>query len=111
MASATTFVCPECDFEALHWSDGNPYYCDPDGTRHHVYHPSPRSYGPLDGNDPSLLCTACGQKLIGEVNDFSAGCPKCGSMSLVETRDLDGITCPACKRGTLRVDPTKMRIS
>lgn len=128
MAMGWTVECDSCGISFEAWDDGNPWVWSyeemkPDATgrllptKRYVYHPSPESYGPKDGNDVEYLCLDCGKaqmydifKLTGEGRDRPK-CVACGGDNVYDVCHIGGKKCPKCDGGTLRDDPSSTCIS
>jgi len=58
MAEGIRFVCDTCGHAIESWSDGNPYYLDPERGKVYAYHPNHDVLAPWTGNDAPHLCLA-----------------------------------------------------
>jgi DNA-directed RNA polymerase subunit RPC12/RpoP len=104
------FVCTNCGKEIVSWNEGKPYYRDPDGTKHYIYHPDPmRAF--CVGNDAPHLCLDCGAEFLVDSAAPPAGCPQCHSLEFISTHTLDARQCPFCKLGEFLRDPNRQAIS
>ena len=137
MAQGWVFECSECQYALEAWSDGNPYYYDTGGKlvvqiihpdpdtlevprqrKIYVYHPSHPKW-PIVGNDVRHICLDCGRKfyvdIVGleEVDDrhVPPPCIRCDGPNVVALWDLQGRTCPKCRRGQFGCDPDSIMIS
>ena len=115
MAMCLHIQCTHCDnvFEA--WSDGNPYYLDPEKLltqprsrcKVHVYHPSRPEY-PLVGNDVPHLCLACNHEFNVDSEQPRSTCTKCRSMNIVNLYECHDKPCPKCSKGKLQASDSGM---
>jgi hypothetical protein len=127
MASSTHFTCDGCGFFVEAWDEGNPYVRDLKGKRHYFYHPGhPKEMEEFvdsllllllrerivsdreaylmahSGNEGEFLCMDCGKlSRIDEERDAKA-CRKCRGLDLVDGMELEGRTCPKCRKGIFR---------
>jgi len=114
-------VCDSCGLSFEAWDDGNPWVwshaelkCDASGqlkpTKKYVYHPSPESYGPIDGNDVEHVCLDCGRVHRYDVFEVEREgrdrpqCVKCGGDHVYNVCHLGGKKCTKCDGGTFRDD-------
>jgi DNA-directed RNA polymerase subunit RPC12/RpoP len=104
MAAANQFICNTCNKAIVAWSDSNPYYMDSEGKKHYAYHPDPRVELRI-GNDSPHLCLGCGEEFMVDSENPAKACPGCGGKEFVDTFELEGQTCPYCKKGTFEADP------
>jgi DNA-directed RNA polymerase subunit RPC12/RpoP len=104
MAEAVCYICSECGKTLEAWSDGNPYYIDEKGQKQYAYHPDHENLARCIGNDSPHLCLNCGKEFLVDSRAPSMECPQCGEKDFVSTFELDGITCPFCKRGIFERD-------
>ena len=111
MAECLRFVCGSCGKAIEAWSDGNPYYIDPLGTKQYAYHPDHERLARCIGNDTPHLCLACGEEFVVDSRSPTRICPKCGSEDIAETFVLDGKECPDCHAGVFTIDPDFQCIS
>lgn len=111
MALGTLFVCTHCQNSILSWSDGNPYYIDEQGKKQYAYHPDHERLARCIGNDSECLCLSCGKKFRSDSRRPKAACPKCKSKDFCGVTAIEGKTCPECKSGTFREDPSFEAIS
>ena len=111
MAECVRFVCDGCGHAIEAWSDGNPYYLDPDGRKVYAYHPHHEELARCIGNDSPHLCLACGAEVMVDSLAPTRVCSACGAEALVDTFELDGRTCPVCQAGRFARDPEFLCIS
>ncbi len=111
MAEGRTFICGHCRKSVQAWSDGNPYFIDEDGQKHHAYHPDHENLKKCIGNDLPHICLDCGHEFKSDSNSPATQCQQCTGHKLIPTFNLDGQTCPWCKQGVLEIDPTMWVIS
>lgn len=111
MAQAFLFVCTECGFSVEAWSDGNPYYIDPNGQKQYAYHPNHDLLALCIGNDSPHLCLECGHEFNVDSREPVNACPKCGENHFQDTFELEGEPCPQCKQGKFGRDPDWFAIS
>jgi len=111
MAECIRFVCDGCGHAIEAWSDGNPYYLDPDRGKVYAYHPHHEELARCIGNDAPHLCLACGAEVMVDSLAPTRACSSCGAEALVDTFDLDGRPCPACRAGRFARDPEFLCIS
>ena len=111
MAECIRFVCDACGHAIESWSDGNPYYLDPDRGKVYAYHPHHDLLELCIGNDEPHLCLACGAEAMVDSREPTGVCSSCGAEALVDTFELDGRPCPACKSGRYAPDPEFLCIS
>ena len=105
MAEGIRYVCGQCGKAVEAWSDGNPYYLDEDGRKQYAYHPDHERLARCIGNDSPRLCLTCGEEFMVDSREPSDCCPKCGSPETANTFELEGRTCPWCKKGVFSMDP------
>ncbi|MFO0915249.1 MAG: hypothetical protein U0795_19965 [Pirellulales bacterium] len=111
MAMGTTFRCDHCKHEILAWDDGNPYYLDEKGEKQYAYHPDWERLSQCIGNDSDFLCLACGKEFRMDSATTDVKCKRCESTDAIEFRELEGRTCPRCKKGAFHADPDHFAIS
>lgn len=99
MAQCIRFVCSTCGFAIEAWSDGNPFYIDDDGKKKYAYHPNHHELSKCIANDVPHLCLDCGKQVKIDSRLEAKVCPKCRSVKVVETYELDGVECPKCRKG------------
>lgn len=123
MAAGTDFTCSHCGFQIESWDDGNPYLTDHEGKRHFFHHPGdywqPREFyqqqtgraevreedylafcQELGGNESNLICLHCGRLTRRDPGRDSMRCTGCRRHELHDTRELEGMACPKCGKGT-----------
>jgi hypothetical protein len=105
MASGNRFVCDYCELTIEAWSDGNPYFLDEHGKKCYAYHPDHEALAKCVGNDSPHLCLACGAEFNVDSRTPNSGCPKCRSLDVADTFELEGRKCPACPTGRFSIDP------
>lgn len=106
MAEGVRYKCSDCDKAIEAWSDGNPYYYDKNDQKKYAYHPDHEGLSLCIGNDSPHLCLHCGKEFPVDSRAPVSACPKCNSVEMCATFELDGKACPFCKKGTFRPDPT-----
>ena len=111
MAEAVRFVCDRCQHSIEAWSDGNPYYIDEVGQKQHAYHPDHERLAKCIGNDEPHLCLTWGLEFNVDSRAPIVNCPKCGSVDISGTYQLEGRPCPYCKGGVFVSDPDFFCIS
>ncbi|MBB5037223.1 hypothetical protein [Prosthecobacter dejongeii] len=122
MAECTDFSCNVCGFKIESWSDGHPYLTDGSGKRHFFYHPGDedecrefyqKEMGRLrvvekdylafwrdrGGCEVSLICLHCGRQTQRDPERDTMRCTHCRRNELMDTQELEGRSCPKCKRG------------
>jgi hypothetical protein len=104
MAAANQHICNTCNKAIVAWSDGNPYYMDSEGKKQYAYHPDPKMELCI-GNDSPHLCLGCGKEFMVDSVNPAKACPRCGGKKFVDTFELEGQTCPYCKKGPSKADP------
>ena len=111
MALCRRLACSDCGFAVEAWDDGNPYFRDERGRKQYAYHPDHEKLARCIGNDVPHLCLACGKQ--GKVDSLKprATCRACKSGPLVPLGEVDGHTCPQCRRGTFVEDPLGFAVS
>ncbi len=110
MAIGKVFACSTCAHRIEAWDEGDPYYVDPQGRKHHAYHPSMERMMCV-GIDSPTLCLACGKESASDSAEPLTCCPSCASGEIVSTWELDGRTCPYCRQGTFSADSNSFLIS
>ncbi len=111
MAMRLVFNCDACARSVGVWSDGNPYYRDESGRKRYAYHPDHENLERCIGNDLPHTCMTCGGEQKVDSLKPVLRCRKCRDEALIETRDLEGQTCPFCKRGSFGRDPGPFAVS
>jgi len=135
MASGIGYICKHCKFSIIAWDDGNPYFLSDKGKPQFFYHPSGESQlqeyiqqssgkdlkgAELDaflenrtGNMSNMLCLDCGRELRIDLGRKKAICNsiKCRSSNVASFMELNGKTCPKCKKGVFRKDKNQQMIS
>ena len=105
MAEAVSFKCDACARSLQVWSDGNPYYRDESGRKRYAYHPDHENLARCIGNDEPHICLSCGAEQKVDSENPILSCRKCKDEALVESINLEGQTCPFCRRGSFIRDP------
>jgi hypothetical protein len=111
MASCLDIRCTHCDNTFASWSDGNPYYLDPERMltrprsrcKVYVYHPHHPEH-PIVGNDVPHLCLSCNHEFMVDTEKPRSTCTKCRSTNIAETDECDGQVCPKCREGRLKAE-------
>jgi predicted Zn-ribbon and HTH transcriptional regulator len=113
MAEGIQFLCSNCDQTIQAWSDGNMYYFDEKGKKQHVYHPMEMYFiEKCVGNETDFLCLSCGNEFLTDIEIVKVvKCRKCQSTEIAERFELEGKSCPYCKKGHFRRDPNFSAIS
>lgn len=131
MAAAYLFKCTKCSLSLEAWDEGNPYITDHKGTRHYFYHPAGEDIVEevlrLDpgapatkeereaylasrmGNEWDWLCLECGSLSQIDKDTHNLACSSCSSTKLKEVMEIEGVMCPKCYKGTLRMEQASTR--
>ena len=105
MAECIRHVCSNCGNTVDAWSDGNPYYIDENGEKQYAYHPNHDKLVRCIGNDSPHICLDCGEQFKVDSRSPLTKCPKCDSLEIPSTYQLEGKRCPVCKDGVFGIDP------
>lgn len=110
MAGCIRYVCQNCGFDLESWDEGSPYFIDERGKKRYAFHPDP-DRDKCIGNDSPYICLECGKQFKVDSRAPRTNCPKCKSVDIVDTSDLQGKRCPKCKKGVFMRDPDFFLIS
>jgi DNA-directed RNA polymerase subunit RPC12/RpoP len=105
------YVCGACTRTLEAWDEGNPYYLDDDGGKHYAYHPDHELLQRCVGNDRPHLCLDCGNELTIDSRSPVTSCARCLGTRVIDVFELDGRSCPYCKKGCFVADPNWHPIS
>lgn len=130
MASGVFIHCTHCSVSTEAWDEGNPYIVDHRGERQYCHHPGgegeivrvrsaisaakpstlAEDAGRL-GNESDLCCLGCGKISSLDPAVDIVICSECGGNNLHDVMGLGDLTCPKCRKGTMKRDDGRMMIS